>query len=99
MTNEEAKQIIVETVTSLQGCKATELVSDKRMVEVATLINTLELSALIDQLVEEGKLVEIEYELNQLHYRTKSFLLPGDVKIIGSKKFIRELTTEDLVES
>ena len=72
MTKEEQNNIILDLVTSKQGCKATELA-----VEIATKADI----DLVQTLVTEGRLVEIEYVLPNMPYRIKSFLLPKDTQI------------------
>lgn len=69
------EEIIIDVVTKLQGCKATELVARP---EVATLDNVLEL---LPKLVKEGKLVEVEYDLPTISYRIKSLYFPAGTEI------------------
>ena len=71
MTREEAKILVVNAVTALQGCKATELAAS-----VAFAFDEHSLPELIDELVAEGELLELEYEVPTMPYRSKSFLLP-----------------------
>lgn len=76
MNKQEQKQLIVDTVTSTQGCKATELAAKK---DIA--LNCEDLPELIAELIQEDQLVEVEYVLPNLNYRVKSFLLPAHTKV------------------
>ena len=80
MNAEVIKQWIVDHVTSVNGCKATELAT---IPEIAMeLYNSkLKLSDLILELVSQHKLVEVEYILPNLDFRIKSFLLPAKTKV------------------
>jgi hypothetical protein len=73
------EEVIIETVTTYQGIKATELVvrvfeSLHKMPEIPS--SGEEVIATINELVELGDLLEIEYILPTMTYRVKSFLLP-----------------------
>lgn len=75
MTKDEFKDVLVKEVEICQGCKATELVSKvvaKGMVELAHTIDSC-----IEELVKERRLVEVDYVLPNMGYRSKSFLLPA----------------------
>jgi hypothetical protein len=72
----EAIKLILDTLVSKQGCKATELVS---VPEIANCGH--DPIDLISTLVAEGKITEIEYTLPGMEYRLKSFYLPGGSKI------------------
>ena len=77
ITKEGKKQLIIDAVTAMQGCKATELcVIGNIVMDVGD-----ELPDLITELINEGKLIEIEYVLPEMDYRIKSFLLPGKSKV------------------
>lgn len=74
MHRNEAKKVILNKIVSMQGCKATELAAGVEMIDV---FREFELTELITQMVNEGMLVELEYELQSVPNRLKSFLLPG----------------------
>ena len=78
-TPEETKQLfkeaIIEAVTRLQGCKATELAAEHNLIGVKNL------PQLLAELVKEGKILEVEYVLPNMKYRIKSFLLPAGTKV------------------
>lgn len=74
MRRNEAKKIILDKIIRMQGCKITELAVEAEMVDV---FREFELTELITQMVNEGMLVELEYELQSVPNRLKSFLLPG----------------------
>ena len=81
MTRDEAKQLVCDLVTQKQGCKIMDLLPSFYEWPGST---EFTLDSLADALVEEGRLVEIEYTLpGVLNYKIKSFLLPAgtDVKI------------------
>lgn len=81
ITKEEFKTKIVEIIVNLQGCKAVELITKLDM-QMVNALDVYDLSTVLAELLHECKLVEIEYELPLMNYRTKSFLLPGGTKII-----------------
>lgn len=70
-TKEDWKNYIVELVTRKQGCKMIEIICDRK-------IHALECNPekLVEELVDEGKIIEVEYVLPEMTYRVKSFLLP-----------------------
>lgn len=72
---DDLKDFLVEWVIEHQGVKGGELVvagtvrfGEKFKLEV------------LEELVQEGRLVEIEYVLPSMDYRVKSFYLPGGAK-------------------
>lgn len=75
MTRDEIKNLIVSHIDDVQGCKAIELVvwygKDGR------LGNQLDILEMIDELIEEKRIVEVSYALAKMNYREKSFYLPG----------------------
>jgi hypothetical protein len=82
MTRDEVKNKIVEIVTLKQGCKAIEL--GAALVEILTQdgdCDDFPIPDLIEELVQEEKLVEVEYVLPAMNYRIKSFLLPAGTEI------------------
>lgn len=92
MTKEQVKDIIVSIVNRMQGCKATELACDEALLELPSeakrgLLNS-GVPALVDELVAEGRLVEVEYVLPNLSFRAKSYLFPTGtkVKILSEEK-------------
>jgi len=76
----ELQQVIIDTVTRLQGCKMTQLVCEIPQ-HILTKYESEDVMATIDQLVAIGEIIEIEYILPQMDYRVKSFLLPKDTKV------------------
>ena len=78
MTKEEAKMLIVSVVESCQGCKAMELTSKEKLWQV---IVEFHLNELLEELIRDKQLIEVEYILSSMSYRTKSFLLPGGTKV------------------
>ena len=87
----DLKRVVIDSVTSRQGCKATELCVDEIVVKafveyVAGCSMTREqagtLPDLLEELVKEGNLVEVEYVLPMLDCRIKSFLLPANTKVM-----------------
>lgn len=81
MTIDELKTRIAERVFELQGCKATELYFMEELVVECRSADAdskaRDLPAIIEEMVSEGKLVEVEYLLPNMNYRIKSFLLPA----------------------
>lgn len=82
MTKEERKDQLVHLIDGKQGAKATELAADKRIFEILGKENLFDL---LEELIEEKRVVEVEYSLPNMSYRLKSFLLPGgsEVKVKG----------------
>lgn len=82
MTKSDMKADIAATVLECQGCKATELVvklpewTRKGMYD-----SPFDFVELIEEMVDEGTLVEVEYVLPNMQYRIKSFLLPAGTSI------------------
>lgn len=79
MTEKEVKEIIVQTVTDMQGGKMLEVVG--KLPKEVFRDATVDIIELIDTLIKEGKLIEIEYVLVQSPYRLRSFLLPGILEV------------------
>ena len=80
MLQSQLEDLIISKVESLQGCKATELATEIAreslgQVEADMIVNVIYI------LIEEQRLIEIEYELPSMPDRTKSFLLPNGTKI------------------
>jgi len=78
-----AKGAICALVEQAQGCKALELIAKlgSEQVWVIEEVNSWTAIELIEELVEEGELIEIEYTLPNMSYRVKSFLLPKGTEI------------------
>lgn len=85
------KHQIVAAVEGKQGCKAMELLADPSLKEAILHIGE-RFPFLIDELVQEGRLVEIEYTLPLMDGRVKSFLLPAgsEVRLLASKTSANE---------
>jgi len=83
MTKDEAKQLVYKRIVEVQGCKATELAADINIVDI---FQDFRLGDLLDEMVAEGILFEVEYELSTVRQRLKSFLLPGKSdNLLGAK--------------
>lgn len=74
VTNEDMKNLLAETVIAVQGIKATELCAREEIVRAT---GDFDVPSLLDELVKEGRLVEVEYVLPQMEWRAKSFYLPA----------------------
>ena len=79
MQIETIKNTIVNVVTRIQGCKAMHLSCEKEIIDLD--LGNRRLPDVVEELIEEGRLVEIEYILPQLSFRLKSFLLPPETHI------------------
>jgi hypothetical protein len=80
MTKEQLKDRIHNIIVNLQGCKATELVSrfDREMLEA---LDAFDLSTILTEMMHDKKLIEIEYELPEMSWRSKSFFLPYGTEV------------------
>lgn len=68
-----ARDHIFNAVRSVSGCKATELAA---MSEIAIILSEFGMG-ILEEMVAAGDLIEIEYELEAVPGRLKSFFLPG----------------------
>lgn len=84
---DELKDKLVQIVTNVNGCKATELAASREygewLVSVGGAKRRQELSFVecVQELINEGRLIEVEYSLPTMDYRAKSFLLPKDTEV------------------
>ncbi len=79
MTKLEIENKILDIVTASQGLKGVDLTL--RVMSNDLQVTSNELFDIIFDLIEKGDLVEIEYELPSMGYRTKSFILPRGTKV------------------
>ena len=82
MEKDELKALIEEIVNSRNGIKATELAA---MPEVAKAVGALDFPGALNDLVEEGRIVEVDYTVPDLPKRIKSFLLPVGSIVLSVK--------------
>ena len=73
MTIQEAKDKIVETINVAQGVKATQLAVMNEIIQ----LQHFNVPLLLNDLVREGRIVEVEYVLPEMKWRIKSFYLPA----------------------
>jgi hypothetical protein len=80
ITKEQLKDRIYNIIVSLQGCKATELGAkfDREMLET---LRVIDLSTVLTEMMHDKKIIEVEYELPQMSWRSKSFFLPYGTEI------------------
>lgn len=76
MTADKAKEMLLEKIVGLQGMKATQIAT-----EFAVELQDFNVPELLDQMVKEGKIIEIEYTLPEMTWRCKSFYLPGGADV------------------
>ena len=87
MSKDRLKEAIVNTVISHNGCKGTELpvLLTKTYAETSPDVWSAFLSEdfcqVLCELVQDARLVEIEYSLPHLPYRVKSFYLPAGTQV------------------
>jgi len=78
LTLDQAVEVVVKAVNNVQGCKSTELVCCE---EITSLYKNGESfdnwAQAVQTAVNRELLVEIEYVLPEMEYRTKAFLLPA----------------------
>lgn len=77
MNKQEAKQAIIKYIESIQGCKATELVSQESLIPVFKKFGLY----ILQELVDEKQIIEFNYVLPSMSYREKSFYLPKGTKV------------------
>lgn len=73
MTRQDAKNTLIGKITSLNGIKATALAAEP---DIAIGLQEFNIPELLDELVQEKRLIEIEYALPDMDWRLKSFYLP-----------------------
>jgi len=81
MTRDKIKSTIQNIVEQKQGCKVTELIADIPN-EVFNEISSDDFFPILNELIEDKKLIQISYVLPNLDYRIKDFLLPGGTRLI-----------------
>jgi len=83
------KDEIVKYVESAQGCKATEIAPaiidaiTPTQREDGTMAAFLELPFIIEELIDEGRIVSVCYSLPSMPYREKQFLLPAGTSVLA----------------
>ncbi|MCK9458262.1 MAG: hypothetical protein M0R80_01250 [Proteobacteria bacterium] len=82
MDKDAVKELIARIVADIQGCKATELPVHianhvNPTVRQQVFDNNFDFPDLLQEMIAEGKLVEVEYVLPNMTYKCKSFLLPA----------------------
>lgn len=77
---EQAKKIIRDRVSALEGCKAEDLLKDPA---VARIENDWSLSPqeLLDEILAAGDLVEVEYVLPRDEWKARSVLFPAGTQV------------------
>lgn len=79
MNSEEAKKIIIDTISDCNGCKLAELIPKDAIQPIIS--SRLDLIQLVDELIHDSKLRAVIYFLPHMPYREKVFLLPGESKV------------------
>lgn len=73
---------VVKKVIELQGCKATDLVTELVVAAAISGQKRIDWPTVIAEAVKQEQIIEIEYVLpGPLDYRCKSFYLPKGTKI------------------
>jgi hypothetical protein len=73
MSKEKVKDKLTSYLRGKQGVKGIELASD---IEVIKALGDQSFHEVMEELVEERRVVEIEYTIPSIPYRLKSFFLP-----------------------
>ena len=97
MNQDEAKAEIVDVVSEVQGCKATELIAHERILSLVA--EGHKVVEMIAELCDEGELVEVEYVVPNISYRIKSFLLPKGTQISIASRPSRHYSEEPFAET
>lgn len=80
ISKEEAKDILIQYCT--HGIKNTDIVLELSLYCAAfPELSKMDIPELLEELVQENRLVEIEYVLPSMEYRIKSFYLPAGTEI------------------
>jgi len=87
MTKDEAKDLIVEHITNVQGCKSTELAAAWAASSHGEHGFVDDLEPILEELIAEKRIVEVSYVLANMDYREKSFYLPGKTQVIISASY------------
>lgn len=77
ITREETKDLIINTISSKQGCGITELITPR--IVKSKYFGCLQ--DLVNELVEERRLIEVECTLPNSVCKSKSILFPTGTKI------------------
>lgn len=97
----EVEDTIIRIVESRNGLKATQLgllvlsdLQDRKLpiADVETYIK------LVQKLIDEGRLVEVEYSVPAIPYRIKSFLLPAGSTVRPQKRSRHKESLEKMIE-
>lgn len=80
ISREELKNRLVQFIINNKGCKTTELKHFKDT-DVSMALTKYNLRILIDELIEEKKIIFVKYKLP--NNTVKLFLLPKDSTIVG----------------
>ena len=84
MSAQQLRELITAIVTREQGCKGVELVTKVVVQAHNSGLNDCSdgrsVLEMLQRMVDQDELVEFEYVLPEIPYRTKSFFLPKDTK-------------------
>ncbi len=83
MTRDDVKDVLVQAIVNAAGIKGTALVSRPEVISVLRFLDS-DLPDMLEELVEEKRIVEVEYTLPPDHIQVKSFYLPGEAVILNS---------------
>lgn len=86
MTQSEIKAQIKEFINNSNGIKATDLIL--KLISTNPLPEDLNYISCIEKLVQDGDIIEIEFNVPKMDYRIKSFYLPHGtrIKIVDNSK-------------
>ncbi len=77
---QDVKELLVRRISEKQGCKGAEVLA---LSEAAAVMSRhrCDIVELLEELVQEGRLVEVEYALPSMDYKPKKFYLPSGSRI------------------
>lgn len=82
MTREEIKKYIIELVEN-GPIKATEIAGHYPLIKMVRESNLdLDIPILLNELVEQDRILEIEYVLPKMDYRIKSIYMPKGTEVV-----------------
>jgi len=78
---QKAKKIIVKLVEEKNGIKSVDLSMDLLDADKSFFLEVSQISNIIDDLVQEGKITALNYTVPSMDYRLKTILFPKGTRV------------------